>query len=138
MKHLRETFPDFAQILTPSIMAEILPIQFKKKLQQHIEQAEQQQKQQQQEALQDKKRMDALIEAQTGERLSADLENRSNAKLDSVRAMVDMSKIKNDAELDRIDRMLKIKELELRKDELRLKSRTEQKKLTGKTKRKAG
>jgi len=99
MKYLRETFPDFAQILTPSVMVKILPIQFKRELMSYIEQAEQSQQHKQQELIEDKRRMDRLVEAQTSERLSADLENRSNARLDNVRSLVEMGKIINDENL---------------------------------------
>lgn len=140
MKYLRETFPDFAQILTPSVMVKILPIQFKRELMQWIEQAEQAQRQQQQEGLEDKRRMDRLVEAQTSERLSADLENRSNAKLDNVRSLVEMGKIINDERLDNIDRRIKLEELRLKAQEIDIKrNQAKQPKLPKpKAKKKAG
>ena len=137
MRYLRETFPDFAQIITPSVLVKILPVQFKRELMQWVEQAEQSQRQQQEENMQDKRRMDKLIEAQTSERLSADLENRSNAKLDNVRSLVEMGKIINDEKLDNIDRAIKVQELRLKDQELEIKrEQAKQAKLPAKTKAK--
>lgn len=138
MRYLRETFPDFAQILTPSIMVQIMPVQFKRELMQFVQQAEQTQQAQQQEAMKDKRRMDSLIEAQTGERLSADLENRSNAKLDNVRSMVEMGKIINDERLDNIDRAIKVQELRLKAQELDIKKQQAKQPKLPKPKKKAG
>ena len=117
MRYLRETFPDFARIITPSVLVQIMPVQFKRELMQWVQKAEQDQQAQQQEAMEDKKRMDRLVEAQTGERLSADLENRSNATLDRVRSMVEMNKIQHDKMLDEFDRYLKIEELRIKRDQ---------------------
>jgi len=130
MKYLRETFPDFAQILTPSIMVKILPIQFKRELMQWIEQAEQSQQAQQQEAMKDKKRMDALIEAQTAERVSAVPENRANALVDRVTAMAKLDEMQSNKRLEYFDRLLKIEELQIKRDQAK------QAKLPAKTKAK--
>jgi hypothetical protein len=135
LKYLRETFEEFRNIITPSILVEYAPIQFKEELMRWIKQAEQAQQRQQQQMLEDKQRMDRLVEAQTSERLSADLENRSNAKLDNVRSMVEMGKIINDERLDNIDRAIKVQELRLKEQELDIKrQQAKQPKLTGKKK----
>lgn len=136
MKHLRETFPDFAQILTPSILAKILPVQFKEQLMQWIEQAEKAQRQQMQEQLQDKKRMDNLVEAQTAERIAEAKEDRANAFLDSVRAAAELRKINTDRSLDIFDRQLKLMELQMKQEQI--KQAKLPAKAKGKGKKKAG
>jgi len=118
LKYLRENFPDFAQIITPSMLVKYMPIQFKRELMEAIEQGEQATKQQQQQLLEDKRRMDKLIEAETTERLTQAQQQRTNSAYDQVRTMVEAKKLDSDRKLDIIDRVLKMGELEIKRQDL--------------------
>lgn len=108
LKQLRATFPEAAQYIPLSEMVRYSPSPFKKQLIDMIRRAEQQQAQQMKQQVEDKQRLDSLIEAQTTEDIAQAEESRTGAALDRARTAAEINKLTTQPYVELIKEAMKL------------------------------
>lgn len=120
LKQLRAEFPDMMQYIPASMLLKAAPVQYKKELMQQIQQAEQQMAQQAQAQQRQQQMMDRLVMAQTEADIAKSQEDRADVRLKGAKTMTEMAKLGDEAAMDRMDRILRLMEIQIEAEKVRL------------------
>lgn len=111
LKGLRAMFPDMAEIITPSMLISVMPIQFKRELMKAVQMSEQQRQQMAQAQMADQQRMNRLIEAETAENIANAQEDRSDTALTRVKTMAEIQKLQREPFYEMIDKVIELEKI---------------------------
>lgn len=119
LKQLRAEFPDMMQYIPASMLLKAAPVQYKRELLQQIQKAEQQQAQMMQHQQQQAELMNRLVMAQAEADLGRAEEDRADAMYSRAKTATEISKLGQDAAMDRMDRLLRLMEVQLQAEKIR-------------------
>ena len=126
LKELKALYPDAAQSISIKDLISAAPIQGKRELLKAIEEKEKQAQQQQQKVVEDERRINNLVEAQTASQIArakediSDIqENRANIQLKNVQAVAELADIPRNQMLDLMERVANIENVNAQRDATR-------------------
>ena len=134
LKQLRSEFPDMLQYIPASMLLKAAPVQYKEELMRAVQQAEQQNSMMMQRQMETQETMNRMAMAQAESDLARAQEDRADARLSGAKTITEMAKLADDASIDRLDRLLRLLEIQIDAQRVQVEARKVQ--LTGRKEKK--